>query len=369
MRKSWRWVLGLLASIILLFTLFVWDAIRRAETAIDAHERQIALDIAALRAAHARVPFVAGKLPEQPYFRQGSPKRLTQLQDQVSTGVFYDYEAAEMWDDSIYFHITFRGRLQRIPPPPSPMQTLQQLAFPNDWLRGGGIDRMAGRVSFEEQGIQDWKRILEDHRLPAEELRKCAELMDRLPQVRPPIREALEGERIMDKIRVIRVLRTRSDQNGILTRKPDWRSMFLWRIFIAKTLTSIDRMYREFASVDLLPFHDQAAAALRIHDALSESARLPPVRYWNKPVPSLYRGWAEFLKDWSLMRLATAIAWFEVEHQRFPETLEELTPKHIDRIPLNPVTGRPFFNSKGTLAVGVEPGETAVWRISRKGDK
>ena len=370
MRKSWRWILGTAAAIIALLALFVWDAIRRAEAAIDAHERQVALDIAALRAAHARrLPIPVGL--QNPSTGQAfSPDRLEKIRKLNESGVFYEYEKDDPYEDlvdNLGFYLRMGPRFPELPLP-SPEITLATLAFPQDVLRGGGFDRADRRQALEREAIGKWKMLIETGRLSGAELGHCAGTMDHLLQTRTSLREALEGERAMDRRRVIQVLRTRSDKHSTLTNGPSWRSLLLWRVFIAKTLTAIDRMYRDFGEVESLPTHQRYAAAIQIEEEILKAGRYPPISSWRgcQPVASLCVNETETLRDWSLMRLATAIAWFEADHGRFPGKLEDLAPGYIERVPLCPATGLPFSYSNGALTAAYEPGKSITWRVARK---
>ena len=86
---------------------------------------------------------------------------------------------------------------------------------------------------------------------------------------------------------------------------------------------------------------------------------------------------------WTLMRVATAVAWYESEKGQVPERLEELIPRYLPRVPICPLTGLPLGYRHGTVwsvgKNGVDDGGTpgknddaddedgdVVWRVTRE---
>jgi hypothetical protein len=51
----------------------------------------------------------------------------------------------------------------------------------------------------------------------------------------------------------------------------------------------------------------------------------------------------------TLLRVATAVAWYQAEKGVFPATLEELVPKYLPRVPVCPLTGMPLGYRPGCV--------------------
>jgi hypothetical protein len=55
------------------------------------------------------------------------------------------------------------------------------------------------------------------------------------------------------------------------------------------------------------------------------------------------------LEERMLLRVALALAWFEVETGDIAATLKDLVPRYLSSVPLSPVSGEPLGYSEGTL--------------------
>jgi len=193
-KKSWRWVLGSIACLGALLALFVWDAIRRAEAAIDAHERQVALDIAALRASHARWISQAKEFSFPSTDR--SQLIFQEARELVTSGKFYPYESGPSATDSVWYFLLLGDEdFDRA-------GFLPKLAGAQELLRGGGFQRASARCNWEGWVLAHWMETLKHGRLSPRELERSARGLVLLESSRTPVREALEGERVMLSRRV-----------------------------------------------------------------------------------------------------------------------------------------------------------------------
>lgn len=343
-------ILGVLA---LGVGIFVWDMIRRAEAAIAAQERLITGEIAALRAAQKPSGFswldyseALGMAPESIHFR-----RL--LED----GNLYPYENASFPFETVEEIFLSSMDVHRRSAGPTPEGAIVSLALPQELLRAGGILRARIRLGREARGIEDWKDLLEEHDLPARDLERYARLVDHLRRSRPGLTEALRAEGLMDRIRVIRVLRSRSDDEGTLSDGPGWKSLFLWRLFIAQQVTALERVYGDLEEVERLPLGSRSHRAREICTAPD----LPYVRLQTDWFPALFKSEAEVLSRWTLLRVALGIAWFRAEKGRLPATLEDLVPRYLESVPLDPKQGLPLkYDGEGLEPPGT-PREFTRW--------
>lgn len=357
MKKAGRRFLVALGVLALGLGIFVWDMIRRAEAAIDAQERLIAGEIAALRSAQKPSGFSWSDYSEA----LGMAPEFVHSRRLLHNGQLYPYEGASFPSElaeEIYLSVDVHRRRAV----PTPEATLVSLALPQELLRAGGVFRAEARLGREKQALQDWKDLLEKHDLPVRDLERYARLVDHLRRARPGLGEALRAEGLMDRIRVIRVLRSRSDDEGTLYDGPGWKSLFLWRLFIAQQVTALERVYRDLEEVERLPLGSRSHRAREI----CTGPDLPYVRLMTDEIPPLFESEAEILSRWTLLRVALGIAWFRAEKGRFPATLEDLVPRYLESVPLDPKQGLPLkYDSDGLEPPGT-PREFTRWYFFKR---
>ena len=345
MKRAGRRFLYALGALALGVGFFVWDMIRRAEAAIAAQEGLIPGEIAALRAAQKPSGFswldyseALGMAPESVHFR-----RL------LENGNLYPYESASFPFEGAE-EVFVSQNVHRRGVVPTPDGALISLALGQELLRAGGIFRARRRLVREDHAIEDWKDLLEQHDFSARDLERYARLVDHLRRSRPGLGEALRAEGLMDRIRVIRVLRSRSDDEGTLYEGPGWKSMFLWRLFIAQQVTALERMYRDLEQVEHRPLETRWHKAREICTAPD----LPNVRLRTDEIPALFGSEAEILSRWTLLRVALGIAWFRAERGRLPATLADLVPRYLESVPLDPKGGQPLkYDGEGLEPSGM----------------
>ena len=59
-------------------------------------------------------------------------------------------------------------------------------------------------------------------------------------------------------------------------------------------------------------------------------------------VPALYRGEAQFVAEARVTRTALAVERYRLAQGQSPERLDDLCPRFLDSVPLDPIDGRPL---------------------------
>jgi hypothetical protein len=345
MKKAGRRSLCLTGAIFLLTGIMVFDMIRRAEGVIASHERRISEEIATFRKSslgrkdeallwanytEALIQRADALDIELAYWSQEYQPLCAPILD----GTFYRYEEHRDYYDRAYW-LGGYGRDPLSQSAPLPESALVSLALPSELMFAGGVIRALARLNLETCAIQSWNEVLAIRGLSAPEAARYARIVDQLWQRRPRIRDAIRAQSVMERLRVIQVLRMHSDQHGTLREKPSWRSMFLWRIFIAQTLSKLDRLYQDLERIETLSNQESCKLALDLFTSASKAGYVPPVSSSLDMFSRLYKAEDDNLHEWAMMRLTLGLAWFRAEQGRFPTKLKELPPAYVSEIPPN----------------------------------
>ncbi|HLF91821.1 MAG TPA: hypothetical protein VJB14_00020 [Planctomycetota bacterium] len=367
-------------GVLALPALFTLDMLRRAERVIDAHERAVVGEISALRAKHA--PWTPAEGPWPLYARalQGATPRIygrltwpvdsiRLLRDRNNAGIFYPYEGVTCREELLQEELSIKVAIT------GPMETgncsfeeiLVSLALAQDLHRAGGFTSADTRLALEERAIFEWRHALRHSILSPDELKSAVRIMDHLERRRPEISDALSAERTMARLRIIRVLRDQRDDHRSLRQYPSWDSLYLWRIVISQTLTSIDTYYREMSTVESVPIQARPLEAHRIDQYLESRGLLPAIRPWPRMIATLYERDMEVRRQWASMRIATALAWFEAEQEQVPTSLEDLVPRYLPQVPKWPQFEAPLSNPNAIFVTPLpDTADEEFWVVRRR---
>jgi hypothetical protein len=435
-RRGWKIVLGLLLAIAAGIGGLYWELQRRATAVFDRHDRGAREAIAAIRARPGSRPVLfepavsgdawplyvkalkgfaaipdpeADQLPSlngDPDFRE-DPEALeaifakhaplvADLRDSNARSEFvpaYSYEdsfSMDLWnispairaakflsDRATFAHGKVDGRTAL-------ESVLLGLALGHDTARGGVIVNDLVMIVCEGIETEALRQMLAGHSFEAADLQWFAGRLDRLWAARPTLAEMFHNEGVFCR----RFLVDLGDHGaspaaafGPLEYR-SWRYLFSLRLAAAGALGEMESAYREVDGIASLAPHLRGDA----FDQIAQKAMKSKNPIVDQILPSLGRVYvrdAHAMMNWTLMRVAVAIAWVESERGVVPETLQELVPRYLSSVPSCPRTGKPLGYRDGRVwSAGVNgvddggvPGRTddsddpdgdVVWTVRRE---
>lgn len=297
------------------------DAIRRGAQHRLVRVQGLSFDL------QAKAPFVAGS-PRTAYFLAGRVRHLHRMGN--------DREALET---------AFLG-----------------LMLAQDFGRTSQLLYSLIQCMIEGHIIESARTVLMDHSLSAADLEAAATLLDRLDAGRPDLIDAIVGEGILIRRGLLHAPWDEwVDGRSLFGRppvssRPSWRCLFSERISRAEALGYHERIVEQLSGLRSVPPWRRAESALASLQDPERSAN-PLVRRVGTYYPSTFRNDARTQLERTLLRVALAMAWYEVETGQPPARLEELLPRRLSRIPLCPMTGLPLATKDGRVW---SPGENRV---------
>lgn len=368
MKKAWKWTLAAIGIPLLCLGLLAVDTWFRARSSLAAHEQRLANDISEHRSRNKSIP-----LPPVPAASKEELEALpcpyeSFLSDEESLGGLERGHAGQ-WE----LRFSRAPAVWRLWPTPELTldQALTAMAVTLHTYREGGFSAHEAKVRYEEGILRALLRAIADYRLKPGDLRRIQERVDELLAARVPLREFVNGQHLLDRAEVLRVIPTQSDPTALIREPPGWKDLYSWRILIAKSLNQLEEEFlalREPAADD--PFSDlnsnSSYAALGLRAGLGD--RGFPRRRWlttsslSSDLRSVHSSERHCLHHWQLARLAAALQRFVGEEAREPRELTELVPKYLPAIPVSPYGGKPFVFADGVLKA---LRGTPQWRIPR----
>jgi hypothetical protein len=187
--------------------------------------------------------------------------------------------------------------------------------------------------------------ILASHTLGATELERLCGAFDKLDRMRPAVREELE----------IRLMMEPMEMKGDRNCKPGWKSLFSYRLHRAVSLSQYSEVKGRLDEIFNLPPEQRANEAMRRKEQTEKPGTGHEAMAWDKVSAVCYQDIFTTL-NFTLMRVALALAWHQAEKGRFPEKLDDLAPRYLQKVPSCPFTD---------TALGYAPGK--VWSIGFDG--
>jgi hypothetical protein len=208
--------------------------------------------------------------------------------------------------------------------------------------------------------------------------------MDDLRSIRPDMADGYDVEDAMGRRGLVDLVLAQEIGKPILYRVDwearHWRFLFSRRVLFAAALPVVQQYYDGMVRLRSHPPHEWEAAAAGIQEAGLRS-RHPLVEMLLPALTKASRREALAQMSWTLMRVATAIAWYEAEKGMPPASLRDLVPRYIASVPDCPLTGKPLGYAPGKVwSYGVdgvdnggtpnprgdeEPGGDVVWVVKR----
>jgi hypothetical protein len=229
------------------------------------------------------------------------------------------------------------------------------IGLSHDRWRIGDLEELTGHWGDELSAAPIARPLLARHALTPEELQAACAALDRLEDAWPTAGERIRVQRLLERIELVQCYRDPEGFRWTENALPSWRHLGLLRLKLVESLNDLERDYRAFDEIDRLPFHERPAAARRRVDAAAPD-RLNGTDLLVY-IPWVYQLEALRRMEFTLFRIALALAWHERERGEFPQTLERLLPRYLRAVPPCPLTGAPFRHVSGR-----------VWSIGSDGD-
>ncbi len=227
------------------------------------------------------------------------------------------------------------------------------------------VDRSGRQLQIA--AAAQWRSVLLKHGLSPFELETACHLLDRLEASRPSLLDAIQAEHLQRRRNLIECFRGRDS----LPSDPGWRNLGSVRLLICEMMNNLEQDFETLVKIETLPTYERESAVERAERSIDPGrVRFP---YFSP----LHKRSFDFRLDalirthLVLMRTATAIAWYEAEQGRYPNSLSDLVPRYLAQVVACPLSGKPFSYDHGKLCasgVGWEAngGEDVNWTISRK---
>jgi hypothetical protein len=225
------------------------------------------------------------------------------------------------------------------------------LAVAGDFRRRVDPHSFTEGLGIEMAAAAQWRLILSQHALTGGELEKACRLLDRIEEIRPTLLDAARLQFQSDRTELVAYY-PGSVRPGAET--PGWRHLGMWTFKLSEMVNQIDEDFQSLLDLERLPWHLRKGEWAMMEDA-RERGRMLGSRRWGDyygglPLKSSQYEKVTYVRRFTeLVRVASAVAWYEVEKQRFPDRLEDLVPRYLPQVPICPHTGMPFAYSEGRI--------------------
>jgi hypothetical protein len=362
-RKPIFWVLVILASLPLLIEVQVLLIFRRAESELKRQEAKVDQDISSLRSrlrmaeASARTfglhrrtlellrSWATVPPQEEPLkiWKEVHPSleaacwELTHMND---PGVFYPYERGNSQSSLLVWVSWADLRLSK------PEDVLLSLGFVHEFARGAGLWSHHRDDEMVLLGV--WRAQLEARKFPASELAMVADGLDHLWDARPALTDEFSASYAIKARTLILAIRDPHGQgaDGAYYLKPGWKALYSNKVEVVRALRELEEDLRVLPTVEQSPIWERAKAYERLQREERRFFEEQDARRGSE----LFALEALTQMQWMLARTATALAWYEAEKGKPPESLEVLVPRYLSKVPLCPQSGRPFLYRPGELS-------------------
>jgi hypothetical protein len=200
--------------------------------------------------------------------------------------------------------------------------------------------------AYEQDALVAWFEILGDGRLSTARLDWALQSLRRLLQGRSPVHERLGAQEILAYRDILEQEREGWSGYPYIDTRPSWRYAFSAHLARGSALPQIESAYKSLKGLESLapkdwaPALDQILGRYRARD-MERALDLVIQAYRQEPVR---------LRNWTIAIVATALAQYQSNNGRLPETLEELSPEILPTIPICPEGGEALQYKGGRIA-------------------
>ncbi|HLY09869.1 MAG TPA: hypothetical protein VKW04_11240 [Planctomycetota bacterium] len=402
-RKAWTWSLGILGGALLLVGAVFWTLQRRATAVFERYDARARRMLEGLRSQ----PWPRARLAGSPTPGDGWPVHLQALQGFGSIMKEETDEIPEMSDDPdapadlevledlfqkysplidqlkeanrrSEFHpkhdlpaelVSFdpdarrsirtarflAGRAVHFCQSGRRTEGLESLALGislgHDTARGGLIGHFLVQLACERAEEDALRELLKSHDFTAHELGGLARALDQLRATRPEVGPAFDAE----EASVYRFLSdwglSGAPSPGAALHVPairSWKWLYSQRLALSGALGELDRLFGEARGIASLPPTLKPSAMQKII-AQADLHENPMIWLWLQAANRVCYRDAVAQMGWTLMTVSVAIARFDAEEGTPPDTLEDLVPRYLPKVPRCPFSGQALGYSQGRV--------------------
>jgi hypothetical protein len=192
------------------------------------------------------------------------------------------------------------------------------------------------------------QHILESCSATPAALELLARQLDRLSETRPGLLISIPTQDLAIRISILESANSRDA--GPLGGGASWRSFYSRRLAYAPQVAEVEHLFARASQITQLPVHGRLAALTTLvgEPRIRENHALDQI---TENLARIFRTDACSQMQWSLMRLAVAVAWYQAETGQSPESLSHLVPRYLPGVPICSSTGMPFHYSGGKIRV------------------
>jgi hypothetical protein len=229
------------------------------------------------------------------------------------------------------------------------------LGMAQDASRGGGSIDESVRWFVAQQIAAAFRRFYSGYSVRASAFETFAKRLDHLERISPPIRQIVEVDELEIKSALLHADWSLFKETGYFSvgpgpqpLRPTWRALFSERLTRVQALDYLSAYTRDLEEVYRRPPYERSAAAEKIDGRYNKIPN--PLTYYQFPsYGRFFKLQAEAALHLTMLRVATALAWYESEHEAPPAALGELVPRYLLNVPLCPYTGTPLRYTPGKV--------------------
>ena len=110
------------------------------------------------------------------------------------------------------------------------------------------------------------------------------------------------------------------------------------RIMAAQALNHWKECLRLWAEIEGRPHHEWYAGAGRVSTEVKSWGN-PLIGFTIAGYPRVWHRRVVNELDWTLARVSVAVAWYQAEKGKYPQSLADLVPTYLNLVPRDPFTG------------------------------
>jgi hypothetical protein len=221
---------------------------------------------------------------------------------------------------------------------------LIQTGFNMDMARHAQVTRAAASFHGFIRSAGMAAGMFESHSLKAPGLARFAGDLDAIERSRPTMLEAWE---VTDALGPYQCALYLNSPDAIPDLNPSWRDLGSSTLARARACEELPDFFRHYLKVGKQPLAQRARLGplLNGSDTFTRTAYCTVVAGAGNSYPIE----AEFLREWALLRLMTALAWYESEKGSHPAKLADLVPRYLASVPDPLPDGSPLRYAAGRL--------------------